>query len=265
MSSLTRRRLFLGLVPGPFACFLGAVALGNNNFFLPGDAFFPTELTQEDVAKLKADATNPPVFRYSALGGYDGAFCGFAGYSRATIPALDEAFVANLKSAYARVREFEWRELREVDQDGVTTLVETNPARVLFYRHDFDFPRLKLGLQYNENWVAEVMKFGHARHQIRLCCLVNHAEAVMESWRDATDVAALTVSLPQVELRRSADVDEPITIDDRLKAIVLGSEPLTTYFRPEEYETPPVVVVDSAGITELTYRDRKWVERSSED
>ncbi len=56
-----------------------------------------------------------------------------------------------------------------------------------------------------------------------------------------------------------------MTIHGRLKAIVLGSEPLTTYFRPKEYQTPPVVVVDSAGVTELTYRDGDWGESSNED
>ncbi len=210
MSSMTRRRLFLALVPWTFTCFVGAAALGNNNFFLPGDAFFPTELTEEDAAKLAADATNPPVFNYSAMGGgYAAAGCGFAGYYRASIPGLDEAFIANLKQAYARVREMEPRELRETSRDGAKTLVETNPVRVLFYPHDFDFPRFKLGLQYNENWVEEVMKFGHPRQAMRLCCLVNHADAVMESWRDATEVAALPISLPEVKLRPAPYIEEP--------------------------------------------------------
>jgi hypothetical protein len=35
------------------------VGRANNNLFLPGDAFFPTTLSADDVARLKADAQTP--------------------------------------------------------------------------------------------------------------------------------------------------------------------------------------------------------------
>ena len=65
------------------------VTAANNNLFLPGDAFFPTTLTADALARLKADDKNPPVFKYSTFGAYEFAFCGYAGYNRAKVPCID--------------------------------------------------------------------------------------------------------------------------------------------------------------------------------
>jgi hypothetical protein len=249
------------LLRAALACLLWSATCGlawaNNNLFLPGDAFFPTELTAEEVAALHADPDNPPMFKYSNLGGYQGAFCGYAGYGQAKIPSLDAAFIANLKKAHARIRRNEPRRFIEIDRDGTTELVETNPIRVLFYPPDFDFPRFKIGLQYNEDWVAETVKFGHPPKHTRLCCLVEDAEAVMQSWRDSTFVPGLDASLPDVELKPVPQTDDPITINGPVKAIVLGSrDPLTEYFAPEDFSVS-LLIVNSNGITEMAYEE-EW-------
>jgi len=250
------------------ACFtlaISSAAMANNNFFLPGDAFFPTELTADDLSRLKADADNPYVFKYSNCGGYEMAFCGNAGYNRARIPGLNKAFVANLKKAYFRIRGYEDRQLVEhKDDDGKTTLIETNGMRVLFYPQFFQIPKFKIGLRYNDNWVTEVVKFRHSSRHIRLCCLVNDKDAVMESWRDSTDVAPLDVSLPKINLKQVLRTNAPVTINGRLKAIVLDSRPLTKYFHPEDFVTS-VLVVDSTGIIEVAYVDGKWVTEKDDD
>jgi hypothetical protein len=246
---------------------LSSATLGNNNFFLPGDTFFPTTLTAEEVARLKADRAAPPLFEYSSLGGYDAAFCGYAGYLRAELPELDEAFIANLKRAYARLRDLEPRQLVERERDGQKHLVETNPMRVLFYRGDFQFPKFSLGLQYNENWTEETMKFGHPPRQFRLCCLVNDADAVMESWRDATDVPGLEATLPDVELRPVPETTKPVVIRGRLKAIVVETVPLSEYFRPDAHPEKilTMLIVDSSGIVEKWYEDGKWVTKTDDE
>lgn len=240
----------------------------NNNRFLPGDAFFPTELTAEKLAQLKSDPEHPPIFEYSSLGGYEGAFCGYAGYGRAKIPGVDKPFIDNLTRAYRWVREnCEAKELIEVEREGKITLRETNGVRVLFYPKDFEYPKFRLGLQYNENWVAEVMKFGHPPRSFRLCCLVDEADAVMESWRDATSVAALKAELPEVELKPVPETTEPATIRGPVKAFVMDSRPLAKYFNPPEDgdEDVSILVVDSSGIVEISYDDgelkRKKIEK----
>jgi hypothetical protein len=242
------------------------LALANNNAFLPGDAFFPTRLTEEGLGQLKADK-NGPIFDYSSLGGYEAAFCGHAGYWRARFTRIDQAFINNLKRAYRHVRQtHEAKTLRETVANGKKSLVETNGIGVLFYPTEFEFPKYKLGLQYNENWVDEVERFGHLNHLMRLCCLVDTSEAVMESWRDSTVVAALKAELPDVELKPVPEMREPVIVRARVKAFVVDSRPLVKYFDPPKdgYEDVSVLNVDSSGISEITYVDGKWKQEEVE-
>jgi len=46
------------------------VALANNNLFLPGDAYFPAIMTQEDVERVLAEKVGERRFEYSSFGGY---------------------------------------------------------------------------------------------------------------------------------------------------------------------------------------------------
>ena len=124
------------------------------------------------------------------------------------------------------------RQLLETEEDGKKTIEETNGIGVLFYPPEFEFPKYKLGLQYNENWVDEVERFGHRQHQMRLCCLVDTADAVMESWRDSTVVAALKADLPDVELKPVPETEAPVIVRSRVKAFVVDSRPLVRYFHP---------------------------------
>jgi hypothetical protein len=228
--------------------------------FLPGDAFFPTEITAEVLTRLEEGDESPPVFEYSAFGGYEGAFCGYAGYNRARIPQVDEGFVANLRNAYDHIREYEERQLVERNLEGKTVLVETNGVRVLFYPDTFEFPRFEIGLRYNENWVEEAVKFGHSPEAIRLCCLVDDKDAVMLSWRDSTKVEPLLVSLPNVPLRPVPVMEDPVSVNGRIKAIVLNSIPLKEYFRPDQFSYLEVLIVDSMSVRRLEYSDGKWTD-----
>jgi hypothetical protein len=250
--------VFASLFVGFTLCQFG---LANNNFFLPGDAFFPTRLTEEDLGQLQADSKDGPVFEYSSLGGYERAFCGYAGYERARFSNVDQRFIENLKRAYRHIRQnYERKTLLETDRDGKKSVEETNGVGVLFYPPEFEFPKYELGLQYNEKWVEEVEKFGHLRQSIRLCCLVKNADAVMQSWRDATAVAALRAELPDVKLKPVPPTREPVIIRGLVKAFVVDSRPLVKYFDPPEdgVEDVSVLSVDSSGITEISYKDDEW-------
>ena len=109
-----------GLTSIVLALFIFQTSWANNNLFLPGDAFFPTQLTKADLEGLQK-AEGHLKFEYSNLGGYGSAFCGYAGHSSAMLPVVDDSFAKNIAKAYARVREFEGRELIEVEtEDGET-------------------------------------------------------------------------------------------------------------------------------------------------
>ncbi|MEX1039019.1 MAG: hypothetical protein WDZ51_00205 [Pirellulaceae bacterium] len=238
--------------------------MADNNYFLPGDAFFPTVLTQKGIEQLKSVKTGERMFAYSSLGGYDGAFCGYAGYYIATIPAVDDAFANNLATVYARIREDNNRELLEVLRDGKTELVETNGVRVLFYPPEFEFPRHTLGLRYNENWASEAVKFGHRREHLRLCCLIQNPDAVVISWRDAEAVAALKVKLPEIDLKPVPVTETPVEVQGPVKSIVVGSHTLEELFRLEHDDYATVYIVDSEGFTKLKHHDGEWRPEDTE-
>jgi hypothetical protein len=229
-------------------CFVAtSIADANNNFFLPGDAFFPTQLTAEDVRALQEGKPEDKVFLYSSFGGYSGAFCGYAGYLRTRIATVDRPFIKNLSLAYDRVRAGELKKLVEVVRDGKTKLEETNGMRVLFYPQAFDFKRFHLGLQYNEKWADEAVKFGHKREHLRLCELIDDKDAVAQSWRDATAVGTFEASFPKLELRESGPLEEPMTINGPVQAIILRHYSLKEYFQRKELVE--LFAVDSKGIT----------------
>lgn len=227
----------------------------NDNFFLPGDAFFPTVLTQASLASLSTSDPKDRTFDYSdfQLGG---SFCGYAGYCRARFDCVDDAFIGNLRKTYREIRKRRPRELREEVQREETRLVETNGVRVLFYRADFPYPGGKLGLRYNEKWVDEVVRFGHDRDRVHLNCLVADPTAVEICWRDASRYAGLAVNLPKVALKPTPRIDTPVVVTDAVKAIVISEHNLTDLFHSTHTSSPglvswPVFVVDSDGITKV--------------
>ncbi len=262
---MLQRYLAVALLAG---LFFGLEATGpaNNNLFLPGDAFFPTALTKESVEALQKEKVGQRSFRYSSFGGYPAAFCGYAGYENAVIPAVDDRFAKNLLLAYQDLRKYQRRELQEeVKEDGKTAVLETNGMQVLFYPAEFNFPKYELGLQYNENWIAETMKFGHRKQDIRMCSLFANSEAVEHCWRDADEVPALPATLPDVVLKTTPQTKEPVVVQGKVKAIVVGPHATLASIFQSDFESTSLslYIVDSEGLTTLTFLDGEW--KSSDD
>jgi hypothetical protein len=230
----------------------------NNNNFLPGDAFFPTILVKADVEALQKTKTGERRFVYSSMGGYDGAFCGYAGYLNATIPAVDDRFARNLKRVYTKIRKIEGRKLWERTIDGKISVIETNGIRVLFYPLEFDFQKYTLGLRYNEDWVAETIKFGHKKEHIRLCCLISNPDAVEESWRDAEDVPPLSAKTPKVKLLPVPETTAPVLVEWPVQAIVIGSQSLKDIFEAKNEGYYSLYIVRSDGIQSMEYQSGEW-------
>jgi hypothetical protein len=232
----------------------GAVA--NNNLFLPGDAYFPMQLTADDCRQLQEGNAGDKVFYYASMGGYEGAFCGYAGFHEAKLTSVDRKFINNLVTAYGVTRENEHKELREVIENGKPRLIETNGMRVLFYPQEFDFQKNKLGLRYNENWATVAEKFGHERRHLRLCELIDSSEAVGVSWRDAPHVGTFRAVWPK-PLKLNGKGDEaPITFEGPVKAIVLSQNTLKEYF--ENKRITMIHVVDSTGIQRWYGESGEW-------
>ena len=222
--------------------FFAGAAIANNNFFMPGDAFFPTSCTQRQLDNLTKNPLEEHSFQYDSYGSWEGAFCGNAGFTSAHFAEFDEAFLENLRDAYKKIREEYPKELVEYSNGAKTELRETNPIQILFYREDFPYQRKKaadsptvyLGLRYNENWIAETVKFGHSKHRIRMCQMVSDPSAIIACWRDSAAVPALGVEIPDGFDYRAALLSEaptPIRITGKIRAIVLPPVSLDQYYK----------------------------------
>lgn len=79
------------------ASLLTTACLANNNYFLPGDVFFATELTLADIEGLIAAKPDKRRIEYVALDRQGGSLCGYAAHANAIIPTVDDAFARNLE------------------------------------------------------------------------------------------------------------------------------------------------------------------------
>jgi hypothetical protein len=134
---------------------------------------------------------------------------------------------------------------------------ETNGMCVMFYDAGFDLAKYKLGLRYNEDWVSDAVKFRHRPERVRLCCIVDHPQAVETSWRGAFSVPPLTATFPEVKKGEFVSTRSTATIVVKTKAIVFGSTKLSEYFSPKG--NPSYMIVDAHGVTRMTYKASKWI------
>ena len=241
-------------------------ANANNNWLLPGDAFFPTVLTQADIQALQANQNERYEFHYSSLDTFPLAFCGNAGYEHVVFESVDKAFVANLAAAYKAIRETQPRRLVEEVTNGKKKLEETNGIHVLFYPEAFDLSKHKLGLRYNENWAEELVKMGYQREHVRLCCMVSSRDAAMVSWHEAKQVAALEFAIPKNEnpigeqpKKVARKVNRSVVVKGKVKAIVILTKSLDDYFKPGRDDSLSLYEIDSTQYKRLNQQRGKWV------
>lgn len=191
----------------------------NNNLFLPGDAFFPTSLTKDGIAKMRDTKTGVRTFEFVATDQLGGAMCGYAGYANATIPSVDDAFVENLVLVFSKIHRRSRSDQRKRTKKASDHDMETDGMRILFYPGSFDFQEHRIGLKYNENWVEETKKFGHDRAHISYGSLVDRADAVAISWRDSSEVEGLQVTIPDVALKPTPMLEAPVIVNEPVRAI----------------------------------------------
>lgn len=230
----------------------------SNKLFLPGDAFFPTSLTKDAITKIRKMRSDVRTFAFGATDQMGGALCGYAGYPIAKIPQVDDSFLDNLGLVYSKMQRLSRGIQRDRSQKATDHDRETEGMRVLFYPASFDFQMHRIGLTYNENWVEETKKFGHDRSHISYGSLIDRADAVAISWRDALEVKGLEVTTPDVELKPTPLLETPIVVKERVRAHVLGVGSLKDFFDPDEDTPLTLYIVDSNEIEEWQYQHGKW-------
>lgn len=253
---------------------LPTAAQANNNFFLPGDAFFHTVLTEsllQDIEKSKS-----PVFRYVRPDHLDTFLCGFAGFDMLQVKEMSPAIKKNLQALYRELREDyplqielvqETRWVRGSIEDGDKEIKtgkilrrELNGFSMFFYNAGFDANRYRIGLKYNETWAEEVMAFGHQREHIQFEFFIREEKAILSDWRDSQLVKPLDVISPPIEPRRSSKPLPPVTLRSKVRVFILPESNFQSAFD----RSRGIYEVTEAGIQYYRPLGNAWSARPYE-
>jgi len=253
---------------------LPTAAQANNNFFLPGDAFFHTVLTEsllQDIEKSKS-----PVFRYVRPDHLDTFLCGFAGFNMLQVKEMSPAIKKNLQALYRELREDyplqielvqETRWVRGSIEDGDKEIKtgkilrrELNGFSMFFYNAGFDANRYRIGLKYNETWAEEVMAFGHQREHIQFEFFIREEKAILSDWRDSQLVKPLDVISPPIEPRRSSKPLPPVTLRSKVRVFILPESNFQSAFD----RSRGIYEVTEAGIQYYRPLGNAWSARPYE-
>ena len=253
---------------------LPTAAQANNNFFLPGDAFFHTVLTEsllQDIEKSKS-----PVFRYVRPDHLDTFLCGFAGFNMLQVKEMSPAIKKNLQALYRELREDyplqielvqETTWVRGSIEDGDKEIKtgkilrrELNGFSMFFYNAGFDANRYRIGLKYNETWAEEVMAFGHQREHIQFEFFIREEKAILSDWRDSQLVKPLDVISPPIEPRRSSKPLPPVTLRSKVRVFILPESNFQSAFD----RSRGIYEVTEAGIQYYRPLGNAWSARPYE-
>ena len=220
---ITNRLVFVAFAL--MLAFLPEWAFANNNYFLPGDAFYYAEPNHEWFAKL--DKTEKPILKYQRARGRGGRLCGYAGYDQLQLTNFTPEMRTNLLKAYEQLRN---RYPQQIDvhlsrkmkmENGKLvpageeeeTRVEHNLVSMLIYNRDFDLKEYEPMFRYNENWADAAAAFGHTRKHVEHDLFIEDAKSIIKDWRLGPLVKPLKYSAPQASEKNARLKNVMISVD----------------------------------------------------
>lgn len=233
--------------------------LAHNTFFLSGDAFFCSALTQEFAEYLSSE--KDPVFPYSRLD-QGSSFCGNAGYESLQVKALDPQIRKDFRQLYADLRRYHPKKLNiwfaESKKDSKKLNVEhqeeMNPFIVLIYNEDYDLNEYGIGYKYNEDWVQQTVAFGHDRKHVNYEVFNRD---IGRDWNFSKDVPALKVGLPDVEKKSGRAISEALVGTGSYRYFVFPTTTLDNY-KAKDYT---FYEMTKAGVITFNKVKNIWVGR----
>jgi hypothetical protein len=211
------------------ACAIGQLRLdAQDAYFLPGDAFFHTQMTEEMVNELRNGKRR--YLTYVRLSG--GAFRGSAGYVNLEFDEAPEYLNEGLFRAYWWVRSCNkprFIDNRVIAMDEATgklsvaaapELEEYPGISVFIYNSDFDFTSYEIGLKYNETWYEEMERFGFSPGHVQLDEFFLSPTAIALSWQMARRVDGLKVAVPAGDVPDRKASPEPIVVSGPVVALI---------------------------------------------
>lgn len=234
-------------------------AHATNDYFLPGDAFFPSKLILKNLKEQEQEAE--PVYYYNYVCEY--AFCGYAGYSQLKLDKQNSELAKNIRKAYFQIRKSQPIKLEakndvkltETNQDiwKLDNFYETNGLSMFFYNEDYDWQRRKIAIKYNENWREEMKKFINTGEY---CAFIKTSDAVMKSWSLGKHVPPLNVQLPEAKIKTGRNVDIPLTPKGPLKVLILYDDKYKQYYDMKNGKY--LLEVTNKGITAYIIHRKQW-------
>lgn len=207
------------------------------SYYLPGDAFFHTVITEKVLKKLEEDPNyafdyNRSHWQYT-----------IPGYYSLSLGKQNRKLAIQIKEAYVEVRYS--MSLLKLKVIGIspnsisskpsqekTEFVEINGPHLFFYNEDYDWQKKNIAIKYNEYWHQELMKFGYPNGDY--APFVKTPEAIIQSWQFSKVVAPLSVQLPDVPIIKHRAVDTPMIAKGRLRAIMLPDNKFKRYYKRKD-------------------------------
>ena len=248
-------RFFASLVAVLLTAFSGQV-VANNNYFLPGDAFYYSEPQHEWFENLTT-AEQLIVTYQMPRKGTGGRFCGYAGYNKLRLTNLTPEFRANLLNAYRELRsrypqrvETHYQSTMQMKNGKLVTVgdqqnsrVEFNLVSMLIYNRSFDLQKFRPLFRYNETWADAAASFGHPRNHVAYDLFLDDAQLITDDWRDSPLVEPLKFNAPEPETPGKRK-NVTITVDCHDIQVLLFP---TAHYEDIAFPESTVVVQDVSG------------------
>lgn len=243
-----------------FVCCLSQKSEANNNYFLPGDAFFHSIITEDVLRKLDKNPERTLYYRFVC----EPAFCGYAGYSNISLKGENQKLADNIKKAYYQIRKWVPLELRvegispnsvsDHTQNKSTKFEEMNGLSLFIYNEDYDWQRRKIAIKYNEDWLNDLNIFGFKGG--RYCEFVKTSDAIVRSWAQGNYIKPLAVKLPDASIEKYKTVNIPMTPKGPMKALILFDRNYKQYFNMKR--GMHLLEVSNKKINHYVIEKREW-------
>ncbi|MAI30393.1 MAG: hypothetical protein CBE00_00650 [Planctomycetaceae bacterium TMED240] len=240
----------------------------HNTYFLPGDAFFHTVLTEETLNRIEEEKN--PIFNYSRPEFLDNSLCGYAGFSKLEFRNMPIELKQRLRQVYDELREDVPKRIEIRDEiiykqgefgdiavkTGNQLTREVNGFSVFVVNDTFLSTRFVLGLKYNEDWGEQVTAFGHDRNHVHLESFIQTPEAIAEDWRDSKLVAPLSTECPVVS---NKNISVPVLASPSCKFMVLKHPDVQELADADKNNS--MYEISTAGVTRYIKKGKHWVRQ----
>lgn len=230
-------------------------------YFLPGDAYFHTAISEKVLKNLIDDPNHP--FEY----GFINWQRNHAGYYSLSLGIQNRNLAKGIKTAYYNIRhtlvplQLEvWgkspNSVADHHPESKTEFIEMNRLCLFFVNEDFDWKKHRFPLKYNEGWYKELSTFGFPNGDYG--ALVDTPDAILESWRLSTSISPLSVDLPDVPITNRQAIKAPMVARGRLKALMLIDTRYKKYYKRKDHQE--LFEITNETVTPYIVEDGKWKE-----